>query len=188
MTLGHDEYPARFDMDLETQMLGSMNAYHRQVVISTGKSDWAREVTDVSGTLAAFLNAHPPSSAPKHANGDAANAVAGVCDPGHSEKVTILNGSHHTVADDPESDTILVLPDYKLVRAVERSKKGAEELWRHAVDPGVGRAGSKDETELRSWVLPYSCVILLCEYHFLLFKPRSIQEKNADAKSISRFT
>lgn len=28
---GHDEYPARFDVDMETQMLGSMKPYARQV-------------------------------------------------------------------------------------------------------------------------------------------------------------
>jgi hypothetical protein len=28
---GHDEYPARFDVDMETQLLGSVKPYARQV-------------------------------------------------------------------------------------------------------------------------------------------------------------
>lgn len=58
-----------------------------------------------------------------------------------------------------------MFPDYKLVTEVERSKQGAAQLWRAAVSPAVGRAGEilGDESPIRSWVLPYSCVILLCK-------------------------
>jgi hypothetical protein len=30
-TSGHDVYPRRFDVDMDTQMLGSVKSYHRQV-------------------------------------------------------------------------------------------------------------------------------------------------------------
>lgn len=29
--IGHEEFPTRFDVDMETQMLGSVKPYHRQV-------------------------------------------------------------------------------------------------------------------------------------------------------------
>lgn len=94
-----------------------------------------------------------------------ARSVAGVFDGSESGKVTILGGSHHTLADDPKRDTVLVLPDYKVVTEVERSHQGAEELFKDAVDPAVGRTGAIVEgSDIRSYVLPYSCVILLCTF------------------------
>ncbi|EEB95926.1 hypothetical protein MPER_05029, partial [Moniliophthora perniciosa FA553] len=48
---------------METQMLGSVKPYHRQIVISTGKIDWDREVTDTKGSLAAHVQ-HAVSKAP----------------------------------------------------------------------------------------------------------------------------
>ena len=87
-------------------------------------------------------------------------------DPAQITKVTILGGSHHSASSDPKRDTVLVLPDFKVVSEVERSSAGAQQLWKSAVDPGVGRAGLVVEgSPVRSWVLPYSSVILLCEFH-----------------------
>lgn len=93
-------------------------------------------------------------------------SVAGVYNPLETNKITVLNGSHRSLSDDPERDTVLVLPDYKVVQEVARSAKGAEELFKDAVDPAVPRAGAVVEgSDVRSYVLPYSCVILLCERH-----------------------
>ncbi|PSR74986.1 hypothetical protein PHLCEN_2v9400 [Hermanssonia centrifuga] len=176
---GHEEYP-RFDVDMETQLLGSMKPYRRQVVISTGKSDWAHEVTSTSGTLAAFLDSIAPSGpkgpkGPKPASPDSAppsepkKGINGIYDPSQTKRIAILNGSHHTVCEDSTHETVLVLPDYKVVTEVERSKEGAQLLWREAVDPALGRTGAVVEgSPVRSWVLPYSCVILLCKFHVLV--------------------
>jgi hypothetical protein len=50
------------------------------------------------------------------------------------------------------------------VTEVERSIEGAHDLWNSYLDPTVNRAGSLSEkSKLRTWVLPYSCIILLCE-------------------------
>lgn len=58
---------------------------------------------------------------------------------------------------------MLVLPDYKIVNNVEPTLEGAQKLWASAMDPSLGRAGSAaGDKGLRTWVLPYSCVILLC--------------------------
>ncbi|KAH9899982.1 Sucraseferredoxin-like protein [Cubamyces lactineus] len=185
---GHDEYP-KFDVDMETEMLGSVKPYARQIVISTGKSDWVREVTDAKGTLAAYVDelsssGRPPkdkdSKKPKDkgaagtaptANGGGGSGAAhvpGVFDSANlakNKKVTILNGSHRTVCHDDEKETVLVFPDYKIVTEVDRSHEGAEQLWNHAVSPSVElHAVPEGATTVRSWVIPYSCVILLCSH------------------------
>lgn len=81
-----------------------------------------------------------------------------------SKRVSILNGSHNTLCHDPDYETILVFPDYKLVTGVPRSIEGAQNLWNICIDPELGRAGGVPEkSPFNSWVIPYSCVILLCE-------------------------
>lgn len=62
---------------------------------------------------------------------------------------------------------MLVFPDYKVVKDVDRSQEGAELLWRMALDPSLNRAGRSGGGDAKSWPLPYACVILLCEYLFL---------------------
>lgn len=104
---------------------------------------------------------NPANGAPPSAH------VAGVfdADPARYKKVTILNGSHRTVSDDHAKETVLLFPDYKVVTEVEASHPGAEELWNHALSPAVGLyAVHRDTTETKSWILPYSCVILLCAH------------------------
>lgn len=165
--LGHDDYPSRFEVDMETEMLGSMKPYRRQVVISTGKSDWPHDVTSESGSLASYLDSALSSApkGPKHASNGAGPKVNGVYDSTETARVTVLNGSHHTLSEDPKRDTVLVLPDYKVVTEVPRSREGADELYRDVVDPARPRAGAHiDGAELQSYVLPYSCVILLCSH------------------------
>ncbi|OCH92894.1 hypothetical protein OBBRIDRAFT_790751 [Obba rivulosa] len=155
---------------METQMLGSVKPYHRQVVISTGKSDWEREVTEVPGTLAAYLlvargEAPKPSSPGTSAVVGSGKPVPGVYDPSESSKVSIVNGSHRAICGDIKRETVLILPDYKVVTEVERSPEGARELWKSHVDPSLGRTGAVPEgSELRSYVLPYACVIMLCSH------------------------
>ncbi|KAI0775918.1 Sucrase/ferredoxin-like-domain-containing protein [Trametes elegans] len=177
---GHDEYP-KFDVDMETEMLGSVKPYARQIVISTGKSDWARDVTGVRGTLAAYVDelsssGRPPKdqgspkakAKPAQDTADGSAHVAGLFDSANlakNKKVTILNGSHRTVCDDLEKETVLVFPDYKIVTEVERSRAGAEQLWDHAVSPAVElHAVPGPGTDTRTWIIPYSCVILLCSH------------------------
>ncbi|EMD40810.1 hypothetical protein CERSUDRAFT_62787 [Gelatoporia subvermispora B] len=140
-----------------------------QVVISTGKSDWERDVTEVPGTLAAYLLAArgeaPKPSSPTASTVGSAKTVPGVFNPAESSKVSVLNASHHTICDDIKRETVLVFPDYKVVTEVERSLDGARTLWKSHVDPSLGRTGAGLEgSGLRSYVLPYACVIMLCSH------------------------
>ncbi|KAH8105945.1 Sucrase/ferredoxin-like-domain-containing protein [Cristinia sonorae] len=162
---GHEEYPARFNVDLETQMFGSVKEYRRQIVISTGKSDWPRKVTDESNSLASFVQPLLSSAAKPVLSPSDAKKIPGIHNPLHSNAITILNGSHKSISDHPAHATVLVLPDYKVVSDVEHSLQGAQELWRTAVDPVVPRRGNVLKGgKLRSWVLPYSCVIMICSH------------------------
>ncbi|KAL6309611.1 Sucrase/ferredoxin-like-domain-containing protein [Sparassis latifolia] len=157
---GHDEYP-RFDVDMETQMLGSVKPYSRQLVISTGKSDWPKEVTEVHGTLAAYLLETRDAAPKQHrSHHNAAKSVPGVYDSATTSKVTILNGSHYTLCDDASRETVLVFPDYKVVTEVPRSLDGATAFWKSGAAPGF----EGEDSHLKTWVLPYACVILLCSH------------------------
>ncbi|KAG6886078.1 hypothetical protein C0993_004068 [Termitomyces sp. T159_Od127] len=170
---GHDSYPGRLTIDTDSPLLGTVKPYRRQVVISTGKTDWDREVTETRGSLAALLcgaknAANLPiaePTPPATPSPQAARAPAGVFRAADSTRVSILNGSHSTIADDAEQDTVLVFPDYTAVADVPRTRDGARALWEWAVDPAVERGSAVvEKMPFRTWVLPYSCVILLCSH------------------------
>ncbi|EPQ59395.1 hypothetical protein GLOTRDRAFT_136275 [Gloeophyllum trabeum ATCC 11539] len=163
LVLRHDEYPKRFDVDRESQMLGSVKPFRRQIVISTGKTDWEREVTDAEGTLAAYVY-HVKESSPSAKRRKAGGTnIPGVYDVSEGSNVLVLNGSHKTVSDDENLETVLILPDYKVATDIPRSLGGAKALWKAALDPSVGRAGAP-LTQGKTWILPYNCVILLCSH------------------------
>lgn len=195
--------------ELPASLFSSHNVLHtstQQVLISTGKADWAKEVTDVDGTLAKYLSdadsrlgsgrkkekerskdskdklASPPSSPKDSSNGNArampapapGPLPAGVFAATSHQRLSVLNGSHHALTTDADTHaTALVLPDYVAIASVPVSSVGAEALWRHACDPAVERAGThavptegsdkSEEAELKTWPLPYNCVILLCK-------------------------
>ncbi|KAI9498676.1 Sucrase/ferredoxin-like-domain-containing protein [Zychaea mexicana] len=53
----HKQYPSYLQFDRDTPLLGSMKPYGRQVMISTGKVDWAEKIEEDEGSLAAKLSA-----------------------------------------------------------------------------------------------------------------------------------
>ncbi|TFK76138.1 hypothetical protein BDN72DRAFT_786551, partial [Pluteus cervinus] len=169
---GHEAYPRRFDIDMQTSMLGSVKPYRRQVIISTGKCDWERDVTGEKGSLASYLlqvekhsEAHEIRPVPPKSNGKAVHPVSGVFRSDDSTRVSILNGNHTSLSCTENAETVLVLPDYKLISEVSRSIDGAQRLWEAAVHPDVGRFGATlENSPLKTWVIPYSCVILLCSH------------------------
>jgi hypothetical protein len=189
-------------------MLGTVKPYHRQVcavgpflyraltrahqiVISTGKSDWERDITDDRDSLAAALlevttsnpQAQPtsPTSAPptptstprpttpsKPASPPPGKsvrpAVTGLFHTSDSKRTSVLNGSHKTLCHEDDHESVLIFPDFQVVTEVRRSVQGAHELWESAVKPEIGRGGSYlEKSNLKTWILPYSCVILVCE-------------------------
>ncbi|KAF9057363.1 Sucrase/ferredoxin-like-domain-containing protein [Panaeolus papilionaceus] len=176
----HEAYPRRFDVDMDTQMLGSVKPYNRQIVISTGKADWAKDITDDKDSLAALLlevNSPPPATSPKSPSTNSTPASTlpkgvkhstGLFHTSDSTRTSVLNGSHKTICHEPDHESVLVFPDFKVVTEVRRSMQGAHDLWEGALEPSIGRAGvDLEKSILKTWVLPYACVILLCEFKFL---------------------
>ncbi|KAH8922195.1 hypothetical protein BT69DRAFT_1334957 [Atractiella rhizophila] len=125
--VGENGYPKGVEVDLESVMFPSMKGFHRLALVSTSVSDWPRDVTDDSSSLAGLLSssyshhAHKsPMKTIKRASGflDIARAkitghvegkggrVVGVFDKnwdgGHlvENKLTILNASFHETEDD----------------------------------------------------------------------------------------
>lgn len=148
-----------------------------QIVISTGRSDWEREVTEAKGSLAAYmlqvstsslLNAPKPSS--PTSNGKSSCPSTGLFNPSQSTRTSILNGSHNTLCHEEDHETVLIFPDFKVASEVRRSMEGAQDLWDSTVAPGISRSGTfLEKSTLKTWVLPYACVILLCQSHAILF-------------------
>ncbi|KAK7470890.1 hypothetical protein VKT23_002306 [Stygiomarasmius scandens] len=167
---GHESYPARFNVDMESLMLGSVRAYHRQIVISSGKTDWDREVTHTSGSLAHYVQKamdntkHFPSLLESKQRRASASAP-GVFNSSESTQISILNGSHHSLSERSDLETVLVFPDYKLITDVSRSPEGAQKLWETCLDPSIAREGPViEKSPFNTWIIPYSVVILLCSH------------------------
>ncbi|KAG8883443.1 hypothetical protein FRB97_006571 [Tulasnella sp. 331] len=167
----HEEWPSTkfFDVDLTSDMLGSVKPYYRQVVISTGKNDWQKEVTEAKDTLAFHLNevhaSHVSKADSEKWPAKDAASVPGVFEASSTTRLGILNGSHHTTCQDHTKETVLIFPDYKVVTNVDATVKGAEALWDQILNPAVGRAGRSVPASLvKSWTLPYQAVLLLCSH------------------------
>ncbi|KAG2151993.1 Sucrase/ferredoxin-like-domain-containing protein [Suillus cothurnatus] len=146
----HDDFSSKLNIDMDSDMLGSVKPYRRQVVISTGKTDWEHDVTKAEGTLAALLKtANSSSSTPKKPKPANDPLPSGLFLHTEAKKLAILNGSHRSFSHDESEETVI----------------GAEALWKAALDPAIDRAGVTTRTDnLNTWVLPYSCLVLLCSH------------------------
>lgn len=156
-------------------LICSINHLLPQIIISTGKSDWGKDIIDDKNSLAAAITdviSNPPPllptspRPPSPVNGnvkDTRTPPKGLFLTSDSNRTSVLNGSHKTLCHEDDRETVLVFPDFKVVTEVRRSVEGAQELWNSAVDPSLGRSGAYlEKSVLKTWVLPYSCVILLC--------------------------
>lgn len=132
-------------------------------------------MTEADGTFATFLSNVDDSlrNKPPGTNGSTPGGAkplpSGLFTQETSQRLSILNGSHNSLSlhHDATStlETVIVLPDYKVVTDVPRSLDGAKMLWTAALDPAHGGLGSpaRPADTLMSWILPYSCLILLCK-------------------------
>ncbi|KAJ6627957.1 Sucrase/ferredoxin-like-domain-containing protein [Mycena sp. CBHHK59/15] len=165
---GHSDYPTRFTVDLETQMLGSVDPFRRLALISTGKTDWDLEITWSFGTLAAYISkAHRKTpvlpSADMGLDGKPLPRIPGIFNSTASGNLSILNGSLKTICED-DNETVLVFPDFMVIAGVPSTLAGAQDLWRTALDPRLPRVLGMQDSPFRTWVLPYSCVITFCSH------------------------
>ncbi|RXK39227.1 hypothetical protein M231_03447 [Tremella mesenterica] len=167
--------PQGFDTDWESELAGSgKGGRGRIAVISTGQSDWERDhYTDkkllsyhVNNLLNTLPDVKPPKSDLTYISPSAMSP------PGQITKTKVPNPSIYSSSlisqsDDPEDQSVLVFPDWKVVHEVENSVGGAKGLYQGALDGSLGRAGrvaKKDAERQRSWVLPYRAVVLLCSH------------------------
>ncbi|KAJ7108659.1 Sucrase/ferredoxin-like-domain-containing protein [Mycena epipterygia] len=159
------EYPARFTVDMETQMLGSVRPFRRQILISTGKTDWDREITSTSGSLAAHISRgiHPKVYVTPSVSADLPR-TPGIFNASESCELAILNASHKSLSEDDDLETVLVFPDFMVVAGIPSSLEGARWIWEHALDPRIPRILGSSESTFKTWVLPYSCVITFCSH------------------------
>ncbi|PIL28376.1 hypothetical protein GSI_09527 [Ganoderma sinense ZZ0214-1] len=179
---GHEELP-KLDIDM-SPLLGNVKPYGRQIVISTPNPDWAREVTEAEGTLAAYLSSavsaalgttgQEEKNAPKPAL-TATPAPPGVFDTradlARLTRVSIHNGLFPSVSGDGKRETVLVFPDFKAVTEVPVSEEGAREVFERVLSPSVPlQALPPTEADralaggIKTWFLRYSCVILICSH------------------------
>ncbi|WWD17679.1 hypothetical protein CI109_102120 [Kwoniella shandongensis] len=179
------ELPSGFDVDWDSELQGSAKGGRgRVVVISTGKSDWERDHTDEKDSLAHHLNkvieAAPTPAAPKTEESKRSPDlpyIAPAALPPPSAPLTypvqtppsLYSSSLITQSDDPSDQTVLVFPDWKVIHEVENSREGAKGLYDAALAGELGRAGTQGAEEsgigrIRSWVLPYRAVVLLCSH------------------------
>ncbi|KAJ7247873.1 Sucrase/ferredoxin-like-domain-containing protein [Mycena haematopus] len=164
---GHGDYPSRFNVDMETQMLGSVRPFRRQIMVSTGTTDWDREITSTSGSLASYISgAHRKSKATQSPTKSDVPRLPGIFNASDSTEIAILNGSHQTISADQDLETVLVFPDFVVVSGVPSSPHGAKMLWSSALNPQIPRilGSAAGEAPFNTWVLPYSAVITLCSH------------------------
>jgi hypothetical protein len=162
-----------------------------KALISTGKADWTKYIYFEKDSLTKHLasaDGHFPKKKPKpdvakaqnsdsesseseddnahHAHSHTGKLPSGVKRSNDTTRLTIVNSSHSTFSEDPALQSVIILPDYKVVSDVPVSQEGAQRLWKSALDPGVGRAGAIDaeaKPALKTWHLPYDVLILICK-------------------------
>lgn len=152
-------YPSGFGADLDSVMLGSVKDYSRQILVSTGKSDWAKEVTDDTARLAGMVKlayeggagakegkgllgklSEKVGGGKKDKKGEAEGEVPGLFPssameptpssevPGVEARLSILNASFWSSTGEEGLETVVVLPDFKVVMQVPQTREGAHDL------------------------------------------------------------
>lgn len=146
-----------------------------QILISTSESDWIKEVTDDVESLAGLIKLEYVNSTVKVAElpigGIKGLYPTSVTSPttglslselsldstptATPPKLSILNASFNSTSSHSHHQSVIVLPDFKIVMEVPETKQGAKELVSNYLDGNVRRAGNIDEKRegslLKSW-------------------------------------
>ncbi|GAA6008085.1 hypothetical protein JCM10207_007023 [Rhodosporidiobolus poonsookiae] len=179
-------WPKGFETDTESVMLGGMGQFGRQILVSTGKSDWPHNVCEdskdipglVQNAYEAVEKAERPglfsklSSKILGGKADGADGPPGVFpssaalppDAPPSSKLTILASSFISASHEGHKESVIVLPDFKIVQDVRATREDAENLVQQHLAPQLGRTGASDTGSFKSWPLPYHAVVLLCSH------------------------
>lgn len=101
----------------------------------------------------------PPSHLPP--TSETPESVAGFIAAESVKKDTqplLLSSSLISQSSNASNESVLLLPDWKVLHEVENSKQGAEDVWAKSLGEGVDAP-----KEIQSWTLPYRAVVLICE-------------------------
>ncbi|KAM0793787.1 hypothetical protein ACM66B_001204 [Microbotryomycetes sp. NB124-2] len=82
-------------------------------------------------------------------------------------RLSIVSASFQSSSFEDEQQSIIVLPDYKIVQGVAQTKQAAAHLVDQFLDPKVGRTGLPEPAStagLKSWPLPYYALVLVCSH------------------------
>ncbi|GAA5843695.1 hypothetical protein JCM11251_003466 [Rhodosporidiobolus azoricus] len=172
-----DPYPKGFEQDMDSEMLGGIQAFGRQVLVSTGKSDWPHDISeDQQGLPYLIQSAYEDLNKADSGSGGsgllgkltgklfggggggkaAAAALPGVYpssaapppDVEVSSRLSILASSFISSSHSPTHHSTIILPDYKIVHEVSPSRSDAEDLAKRYLLPSVGRAGAPAQGEV----------------------------------------
>ncbi|GAA94987.1 uncharacterized protein L969DRAFT_199839 [Mixia osmundae IAM 14324] len=180
------------EIDQESKLLGTVNAYARLVVCSTGASDWTRDVMDDQSSLAFTIEAQYskqlkalPERIRRPAKPRAGSSFMqklGLSKAAEEERsgvhpslvresdgdealpsnVTILNGSHLST---PSSQSVLIFPDYKIITRVKNEPEPVADLVQRHLVSTTRRTGQLDPaSHERSQPLPYLVTMLVCSH------------------------
>lgn len=179
-----DEYPDGFDVDLDTELLGTMSGYSKQILISTGASDWPREVTEVKDSLAEHVyNEYKRRYADSETKiEDGVDRIPGVYAKEEQEeagisldslsissrpaiqlpgtRLSVLNSSFLSSSDQHVHKSVFVFPDFISVHHVEESTSASADL----IENYLVKDALYQSKRTTSWPLPYQAVVLICEF------------------------
>jgi hypothetical protein len=168
-----DDYPTGLDIDQTTDLLGTMSGYGRQILISTGKSDWQKEVTDREvgkESLAYYVNNVYQQREPRKTviavegedrlpgiysttttTQDEVPSLDALSLDNHnlmqlpSKGLSVLNSSFLSSSEAHHHKSIIVLPDFISVHDVEETEEAATELIDRYLSPKSTSEGIRRE-------------------------------------------
>ncbi|KAK0546406.1 hypothetical protein OC845_004601 [Tilletia horrida] len=186
---------AKQDIDLSDVSLLSIarpDPFRTHALISTnGKTDWVREVSEESGSLAeqfrAFAEADKESDSSSKGtknNGTSPKLPDGVWEGSSASRVVFHNSSHFSTSSDNANEdgasnhTLMLFPSFQLLTNIPAPSKAGTKggndkvlraIWDLYLRGDAERVG-EEERELirkqgvRRWALPYRAVVLLCSH------------------------
>ncbi len=143
-----------------------IDKYSRQLVVSTGKSDWPHDHTEEKSSLSHHLAKALESAPNSKASIPETSSLPGIYSTQRSitgdtapAKTGLFSSSVVSQSHAADRETVLVFPDWVAVTNVENSQGGAAELIEGLDGPqGIQQAAF----DKKVWALPYRAVVLLC--------------------------
>ncbi|KAK0546407.1 hypothetical protein OC845_004602 [Tilletia horrida] len=161
--------------------------FRTHALISTGKTDWIREVSQESGSLAElfrkFVAADRMLDPPPAAQDPGSKLPEGVWTNSSASRVVFNNSSHvsspqhDASAESGKTHNLMLFPSFQLVTNVpapvqERGKSNEsllQAIWNLYIRGACERVSEEDkqlvkDQKVKRWTLPYRAVVLICSH------------------------